>query len=485
MSKLVKSYRDDMRKFGAHAQNFQIGIQSSTVFAGISQLLNEAEAIATSHAEFSANVIECVRNPLKESVLSQKESHRIAFGEMKFMASDVKKEVERMERQREIQERANRDMTAAYAVFDKANKDPKAKKENTAKLKADAEKKASIALGCVDTYNAIIAETNLVKNEFYNVLLPKALDEFQANDETSRIEFIKQHLITYSDLLHARRGPLDKSVESLKMIFNLITTTDTDTFINLVKSGDSCVPPDYTFGEHGKPLLGSSHNRRASAMLGNLGNLGLASASSSITVNRLCNSDAMEKDDETIAMPLKQGKKLANERLKQIMKELPNLSVKATQYEQLAQVQEREGNMTSQDVINQQRLGIGGKVHQLLDRKAKLETYIGVTSSDTSIYASISRAESVNRAASPMNNSDGSGKKGGSCLNPAPEMDDGNGRESRATDSGGSLLNDGGGSKNSGGVREGVPKNIYIGKCRALFEFISTAGTEEVLKIQS
>jgi hypothetical protein len=293
-------------------------------------------------------------------------------------------------------------------------------------------------------------------------------------DETSRIAFTKTMLTKYSDLLHARRDPLDKSVESLRMIFDLISPQfDTDCFIKLVKSGyfilqklitrEPGVQPDYVYGDKysSKALTG-----RRGSVLSLSGSARPGSANTSVLLDRLCSSDATQEDEEIIALPLKQGKKKASERIKLIAKELPGLSAKAIQFEKLVEVQERERNMNSQVCISEQRLAIGSAVYQLLARKTKLETYLGKTSDDAAMYASISAQ------ASPESSFGSSKKKksAASLAGPKPTADANNSR--------GSVVSSRIESKQS--LNEGSRASVAIVKARALFDFEGAPDTDEM-----
>lgn len=201
------------------------------------------------------------------------------------------------------------------------------------------------------------------------------MDDFQAFDEKSRIEFSKTSLTTYSDLFHAREEPLAKSSESLAKIFGLISAQfDTECFIKLARTGDPGTPPDFKFGEtasiFSKRKVGQTH--------------------SNTSLEKLCSPLTSKEDDEVVAMPLKQGKRKATDRIKLINKELPRIALSVSQLDRLLEAQARDQNKESQNILQEQRASAVASLNHLIERKTRLETYLGIPASTRASVSSSS-----------------------------------------------------------------------------------------------
>lgn len=358
----TKSYRQLIQTFTKEP--------SGTCFQSFSQILNEIEELANSHIKFS-NSIKEQRESLKNQIKENEKITKATFDEIRKLSNDLQKAVNKMEQSRESQERAKKDMQNAHNAWEKLEKDPKARKDAVEKHKVEADKKAAGALACVDAYNAIIGinritlvETNAQKNKFFYEQLPKILNDFQVFDEKNRVEFTKVTFLKYNEAIGARREPLLKSFESLQTIFNLISPQfDSDCFIKLVKTGNDGIPEDYVFDEK----VTSPLRRRTS----------LSSPVSS-SLEKLCTDEAVREDENIISQPMKQGKRKAADRHKQIVKELPLLIQKLNGYDNLIAVQERESNVKSQQVLHDQKRNVQGMIDLLTQRKSRLEAYLGM-----------------------------------------------------------------------------------------------------------
>lgn len=81
-----------------------------------------------------------------------------------------------MEKAREKFNHSEKDMNSAREALEKLQKSVTVKKEVIEKHEKELEKKATMALEDRESYQNIIAETNVHKDVFYSQSLPKSLD---------------------------------------------------------------------------------------------------------------------------------------------------------------------------------------------------------------------------------------------------------------------------------------------------------------------
>lgn len=128
--------------------------------------------------------------------------------------------------------------------------------------------------------------------------------KFQIDDEKNRIEFIKTILSKYQTQVQNRILPLTKASESLSTVFSAISSSyDSSMFINMTKQTNKELPADFIFEEK----VDVKRHRATSA---------------SPSMSSVKSKDAQLTDQEILDLPLKQGKKKATERIKQLEKDI-------------------------------------------------------------------------------------------------------------------------------------------------------------------
>ncbi|KAJ3388221.1 Formin-binding protein 1 [Lobulomyces angularis] len=401
MLKLVKQYKEEFNKkdLGEKSSNYQKAIFSTASSQGWLQLLNETEAISNAHLTFATKIDDEIRKPIKLQLKENELSNKKIFDEIRAQINELKKSIDVMGKSRERHEKSIQEMTLSISIFDKFNNDIRARKDQVEKAKLDCEKKTLIARENFEAYTKQIDETNIFKNEFYDKKLPELLELFQKDDEIKRGEYFKTKLLTYLDLIKKRDEPVKSLADNLFIIFDKLDATyDSETFCKLVKSSEFFIPEDYVFEE------------KVTNMLRQKSSIGLSGSPTS-SISLLCEMEA--EDEKVMSVPLKQGKKKANERIKIINKEIEVLNQKNENFNHLltAKLENSEDINEKLDLVIKEKIkAVEDSLLILTKRKQNLEKYLEKPSEPSGGKVSLNNEEILSDSSSPNLNSPESAK---------------------------------------------------------------------------
>ncbi|KAI9199592.1 uncharacterized protein BJ171DRAFT_518017 [Polychytrium aggregatum] len=365
LQKLAKSYRDDPSKKMTGIQKM---VQASSVMQSWNLLLNEVESLGNCHQSVADQIETDIRRPMKQQSKDIERFTKESFDEIRKMYSELKKQVELMEKQREKYEKSVKDMDSVRASYEKAQKDVLTTKnqdklvKEVERLRVEAERKAVSARDALEAYKKCIAETNQKKNSHFTVDVPKTLDAMQQYDEQQRIAFTRTMFQKLSGLVRGSLPSIQGGLDLMEKTFATIDPKyDSDLVIKMLKTTQT-PPDDFVF--EGKVDVGTC----------------LQPKNDDALKSPTKSGDKLEEtEDEIVALPTKKGKKKAIDRLKSLEKEIADYDRKRTGVESLmgaCRVLVDDHQVQSQKDLEAQLNLVESKLDSLLARKHKIEVYL-------------------------------------------------------------------------------------------------------------
>ncbi|KAJ1569095.1 hypothetical protein HK405_009966 [Cladochytrium tenue] len=310
LQRLVKPYRDEIAKKAADKRGSPVikavaERRSSTSMQAWTQILTEAENVATVHQTLSDRLDHELRKTVKYQANDNEKKIREMFDDIRKANLDMQKQLTVLEKNRERFETEKRNMEIARGNYDRVAKNPKAAEKDLEQAKTEAEKRALAATDAMDAYQQCIGLYVYIESPPY--------PEVQTNNENFNIRATRMALVKYHEFLSAAIPPVSEALEAMCASVQKMSAENDSNLLILHAKTDEQVPPDYLFEEKAsaKDVV---VKRPAQAR-------SLARSASLRTVDK-------DDDDLVMALPPKKARRAAAERVKALEKDQVDLEKK-------------------------------------------------------------------------------------------------------------------------------------------------------------
>ncbi|KAI9325314.1 hypothetical protein DFJ73DRAFT_869932 [Zopfochytrium polystomum] len=365
MGRLIKPYKDEIarRSGDKKASPVTKAIVDSTSMQAWTQVLAEAENIATIHQSISDKLDHELRKTIKYQANDNDKKIKEMFDEIRKANLEMQKQLTTLDRSRERFEVEKKSMEAARSAFEKISKNTKATDKEIEAAKAESDKRALLATDAMEAYQKCIGETNEKKNNHYTNFLPNILRDVQTNNENFNIRATRVALVKYHELLSTVIPTTIEGHENLSAaVQQMSAERDSELLISNLKT-DEPVPPDYLFEE------------KASAK-----DMTVKRPATARTLARTESERLMDKDDDDtiLAMPPKKGRRAAVERIKALERDQYDLEKKRQAVELLLHTYHQKPNKDPKnlDELNTQTAVLSVRLDNLGLRRHRLEAFV-------------------------------------------------------------------------------------------------------------
>ncbi|KAL7077581.1 hypothetical protein ACQ4LE_003326 [Meloidogyne hapla] len=217
-------------------------------------VLGELESLASQHELVGERLRDVLLPQISDKcrqLRSVRKKHSQGF---ELMEKDYNAKVDELQKQKKNYEKSHLDAQNAHIKFNRADQNRYLSRHDVDKARMAANNKSTICEQGKQNYAAQLAATNQAKNDFYNILLPRLLEEMRQL-EIERIDFTRQIMMesvkAETDVLHI----IQRCYEDMNNAIKTVNPEhDTLLVVEQTKTGYAH-PADFEFEDLGNPEL--------------------------------------------------------------------------------------------------------------------------------------------------------------------------------------------------------------------------------------